>query len=765
MKKTLLKWCHSFIILFLIIYSPLQAQDSTLIPKIKSSSGKEKVELLNKFAATFVYRNPEERLRISGEALAEAKKIQYPKGTADALNNRGMSCYYLRKYDSAMKNYALALTIFQSIRDSNAIGGIYNNIANIYQKRRVIDSAIIYNKKALKIRRKINAEIGVSTSVTNLGLLNLMEGRYEEALKNFREALRIRRKTGRKLSIASSLNNIGALYWKWGNLNSALEYFEESLKLSSQEKYTHGVIMARLNIGLININLGELDFARPYIENAIRYADSTGSEQGAANGYYYLAILNNQRGNWNKSLGLIRKSMKYFEKVQDYNALSRLYTLEAQNYLEKNDLLKSGSSIHLSLVNAKKANDETLVASAYNVMGQLELKMDNYAGALRDTRQSLAINIKKLRLENTIADHKQLSDIYAGMKDYRLASHYLQKYAANKDSLFNLRIAANISNWRVKYETANKENKILRLNKENSSHLDEISRQKTLTKFLTIITALVLLLFTVLFYFYYINKKKNSLIGNKNKQLDDLNRILEEQNSRLINSNKTKDKLFSIIAHDLKGPFNGLLGLTSVLGDEIERMKKDEITETVKAIHHSSDKLYKLTKNLLDWSRIQIDSIKPAPELINIRSLFSDLKESFDSSLEEKRIKMITEAEENASVFCDPQIIKTILRNLISNSIKFTPAQGVIKLSVERKNGDIKIAVSDTGVGIEPEIIEQIFKKDEFYSSYGTEGEHGTGLGLKICEEMIEKCGSKIEVKSKTGHGAEFSFVLPAQNG
>ncbi len=763
MNKSYSGWSFLFILSVLLISPNVSAQDSTLVPKIKTATGKDKIELLNKFAASFVYRNPQERLRISKETLSGAEKIHYPKGIADALNNCGISYYYLREYNLALGKYIQALPIFLSIGDSNAVGGIYNNIANIYQKRRIIDSAIIYNKKALEVRRKLGSDAAVATSVTNLGLLNLMESNYKNALENFREALRIRRKDGRKLSIASSLNNIGALYWNWGNLSSALEYFEEALKLSTEEGYTHGIVMAELNIGLINIDLGELDFARKYIDNAIQEADSSGIPQGKANGYYYLAILNNKSGNWDKSLALIKTSHTYFKKVNDNNALSVLYTLEAKNYLMKKELEKASNSVQKAMAEAKRANNKTLIASAYQVMGQLELSNGDYSKALSNTELSLKINENKHRLENIVADFKQLSDIYMKMGNYRVAADYLEKYASSKDSLFNQKLAGNISNWRVKYETANKENKILKLNKENTLHLAEISQQKTLAKFLIIITLLVLFLLAVLFYFYYNNKKKNSLIGKKNKQLDELNSKLEEQNLQLLNSNKTKDKLFSIIAHDLKAPFNGLLGLSSILSDEIDRMTKDEIIEMSKMINNSSDKLYNLTKNLLDWSRLQIESIKASPEKLDVRNVFDELKDTMNSALEEKNILLNTETGKDAELYCDPQLLETILRNLISNSIKFTNQGGEIRLIAQNENGGIKFRIIDNGVGMEPEILERIFMEDEFYTTNGTEGEHGTGLGLKICKELVEKCEGQIKVNSEVGKGTEFSFVLPKE--
>ncbi len=754
------KICFSLLI-FCLIASKILAQDSILIPQIKKSTGKEKVELLNKYAASFVHHNPEERLHISAEALSYAQKINYTKGIADALNNCGVSYYYMHNYRSALLWYKKALPLFEELKDSNAIGGTFNNIANIFQKLRNIDSSIIYNKKALKIRLRIHSNAAASTSITNLGLLNLMKGNYEKALGNFQEALKIRKKEGLKYSIASSYNNIGALYWKWGNYTGALEYFEKSFQLSKEADYTSTKVIAEMNIGLINIDLGGLKFARNYINNAIKEAGSDGLEEAKANGYYYLAILYNKAGSYDSSIIMIDRSINYFNKVNNNNALSTLYTLEAKDYLLKKNLTRTEYAVLHALKEAQTANNKTLAASAYQVIGEMNLVKKDYYNALQNTFKSLKINIEKHRLENIVEDNKLLSDIYINMGNYKAAAECLQKYALSKDSLFNQKLAGNIANWRVRYQTANQENKILKLNKENSLRLAEILKQKALRNLFIIITVLVLILLAVVYYFFSKNKKMSTVINNTNIKLDEVNKKLEEQNKQLLNSNRTKDKLFSIIAHDLKGPFNGLLGLTGILSKEAGSMNEEKIIETTKLINRSSKRLFKLTKNLLDWSRIQIDSINASPELLNVKNIFEEIKESVKDSLEEKQISLTTTAKSSLSVYCDPQMLDTVLRNLVNNAIKFTNKEGKINLAAETGESGIKFRVIDNGIGIEAENLKLIFSENEFLSTKGTEGEHGTGLGIKICKELLQKCNSELKGQSTPGRGTEFSFVLP----
>ena len=745
----------------LLVASLIHSQDKSYLPKIKSATGLKKIDLMNDYAATFIRKFPSERLKISKEALSEAQKLNYTKGIAFSLNNCGLSYYYLNNYKKALQYFQKVLPLFRKLKDSVAVGGIYNNMANAFQKWGKIDSSFHYNKLALKIRQKINAKSAVATSITNLGLLELTMGNFQDALHYFQIALDLRRQVGRALSIASSLNNIGTLYWHWGNLSSALEYYEKSLKLSFSENYIHGIVITELNIGLINIDLGALDFAEKYIKNAISEADTAQIKKGVANGYYYLSILNNKKGKFLLSLKEIEKCLPYFENTNDFNALSKIHTLKAKNFIKIRQYKSAKSSLNTALKYSKNVKDNSLQASVMQVIGSLDLVKHRYHSALKNTKSSLKINMSMHQIEKVIQNYLQLANIQMEMGNYKSAAKSFQQYIVFKDSLFNQKLTGNIANWRVKYETAKKENEILKLNKENELHLSEISKQKTLRNLFIIISFLILLLLIMVYYFSSHYKKMNRIVRNKNKQLDDLNRKLEEQNSKLTTANDSKDKLFSIVAHDLKGPFNGLMGLTSILDEEIHTMNEEDIKVIAKSINSSSKRLFKLTKNLLDWARIQTETIKPNPESIKLQIIIEEFVETIKPVSKEKEIELNYTIFDGANAYCDPQILDTILRNLINNAIKFTHKGGVVSLIINEVEHNTQFIIKDSGVGIKPEELKIIFSEDTFISNVGTNGEKGNGLGIKICKELVEMSGGKLEGKSVPGEGTEFKFTLP----
>lgn len=222
----------------------------------------------------------------------------------------------------------------------------------------------------------------------------------------------------------------------------------------------------------------------------------------------------------------------------------------------------------------------------------------------------------------------------------------------------------------------------------------------------------------------------------------------------------TKDKFFSIIAHDLKTPFNSILGLSEILKDEARHLDIGTIIQYSDIIHSTSGNTYQLLENLLDWARIQQSRITFNPEPILLKKLINDVTELNAEKANRKKVSVINNITEQMIVLADQEMLKTILRNLISNALKFTTANGKIEIIAKSGSGEIEISVKDTGTGINKEDIEKLFKVDSNFTRRGTENEKGTGLGLILCKEFIEKHGGTIRVESEEGKGSTFSFTL-----
>ena len=236
--------------------------------------------------------------------------------------------------------------------------------------------------------------------------------------------------------------------------------------------------------------------------------------------------------------------------------------------------------------------------------------------------------------------------------------------------------------------------------------------------------------------------------------------------SNLKEANATKDRFFSIIAHDLKGPFNTLLGYSDVLLNYWANYTDDAKKEFVKTIHQQGDRVFKMLENLLDWSRMQLGKIKVHPEKIKLYLLVGSNQSLLTHQAAKKKIEIHADVSESASAYGDSNMISTVIRNLISNAIKFTHSDGNIRITCrqvdQHKDDDFyEITVSDTGVGINDKNIAKLFKIDEHVSTYGTDKEAGTGLGLLLCKEFVEINGGRLWVVSEEGKGSDFKFTVP----
>jgi PAS domain S-box-containing protein len=236
---------------------------------------------------------------------------------------------------------------------------------------------------------------------------------------------------------------------------------------------------------------------------------------------------------------------------------------------------------------------------------------------------------------------------------------------------------------------------------------------------------------------------------------------LEENEKILTNLNADKDRFISILGHDLKSPFNNLLGLSEVLIEDLHKLQKDEIEGIVKNIHKSAQITNKLLEDILMWARTQQGSIVFQPQELVLLDIFEDILEVLKPSAYSKGIKISFNDADQRNVYADKEMLKSILLNLVSNAIKFTNNGGRISIKAEEDSGIVTISVSDNGIGIPPENLAKLFSISEVITTKGTAGETGTGLGLLLCKEFVEKHGGRIWLESEVGKGSDFRFTLP----
>lgn len=252
-------------------------------------------------------------------------------------------------------------------------------------------------------------------------------------------------------------------------------------------------------------------------------------------------------------------------------------------------------------------------------------------------------------------------------------------------------------------------------------------------------------------------------IRKEKNEIQEFSEIIKKQAEQLRESNITKDKFFSLIAHDLRNPFQALLGLTELTLMDVDEKENPALKENLDHVYASAKSLHSFVEDLLKWASLQNGKMKPSPELINLNDLSERIIQLFEHVAEQKQIEIILEDRDEVNVFADLNMLETILRNLVSNALKFTPHGGEIKLTVQENtaNNTCTIKVKDTGIGMPPEMVNNLLQIDTNSSRTGTNNEKGTGLGLFICKEMIALHNGLLEVKSKQNRGTTFTITLP----
>ena len=305
--------------------------------------------------------------------------------------------------------------------------------------------------------------------------------------------------------------------------------------------------------------------------------------------------------------------------------------------------------------------------------------------------------------------------------------------------------------------------------KNYSGEWSEISRSETITILqpfyiswwfisvsLIILVSIILILIRIRLHNAY-----NKLLIKEIAERKQVEEEIKRKSEQLELTNREKDKFFSIIAHDLRSPFNAFLGLTEIMAEELNTLTQDEIKSIAESMKRSARKLFSLLENLLQWSKMQQGIYEFQPIKINLKSIINHNIELYKESCKNKNINVNNNINDNIEIEADAPMINSIIRNLISNAVKFTPRNGSITIYFKIINeNNVEIFIQDTGIGMNEDFKTKLFKIDEQTSRTGTEGEASTGLGLLLCKEFVEKHGGIIKIESEEGKGSTFSFTM-----
>jgi signal transduction histidine kinase/Tfp pilus assembly protein PilF len=738
-----------------------QINTDSLNSILKPLTGIERVKRLNKYSFELGVSNLETKLEYAREAKELAKKLNYNEGLISALNYLGDAEIKSKNYKNANLILHEALNLLKTNKNDSLLAMVNTNLALNYEKLPNIDSAIIFHTNSLEVNIRLKNKVGEAFAYNNLGLIYWKLGENLKAIDNFKKAVTLREKIDNIQSLGNAVQNLGVAYWKYGDYENALKYYQHALKLREQIGNRTAYALLLNNIGLIYKRLKYDKLAEETFTEALRIADSLKHLNGIGYSHSNFGELYLDRGDPKKALEHFRISYQIRSDDKDLNGVSLLLNSIGRSYEAMKDLTKAKQYYEYAIDTSKSILDKYALAMSLTNLGRILIIQNKIAEAEDLVNESIQISKTQNLLEILRDNYLLLSQIHTKNNKFEEAFESLQNYTIFKDSLFNSQLIHNISNLNVRMTIENtfQENELLK--QKNALQLVDIEHQKSLRNVSVLITILTLVIFGILVVFYFSQRRSTGLIHRQKNELEKLNELLKTSNQELEAINQTKDKLFAIIAHDLKSPFLSLIGFSEILNEEIESENLTEAKLFAGYIHTSSSQLVILIQNLLDWARIQKQMITASKEKLELKSLIDEIVKPYIMSADAKGIKLVVDCENDLSLYADKGMIESAIRNLISNAIKFTNSDGSIVIKSGLINDIVELEVVDNGVGMDSVELINLFDSQNSFTTRGTDNEQGTGLGMIIVKDFIEKNNGTISVQSEKGKGTSIRILLP----
>ncbi|NTW31373.1 MAG: sensor histidine kinase [Bacteroidetes bacterium] len=616
------------------------------------------------------------------------------------------------------------------------------------------EKALMYGHKGLILSEKIGFVKGVAMCCNNIGVVYYSQNNNQKALDYYQKSLKIFEYIGSEKEISDCFKNIGKICNKEGKCRQALEYYQKSLEIIEKYRDKRRKASCYFNIGNIHQQQRNYRLALKYYLVSLDICEELDDKKGIA--YCYNNLGNNYSFQDSLSLALeyYKKSLEIYKLVGDKIGESTIYINIGVIYTKQGNLNNALEYYKKSLKINEELNDEKGLSACYTNISDLNLTLKNYRQALYYGYKALTIAKKIGALDIIQTAYYNLSIIHDSLGNIKDAFRYYKLYSETNDSIVNKESQKKIAEMEVKYGTEKKEKEIVNLQKEKTVNELQLTKQRNL-KYIFILSGIIFLLSSLFLFAMFHQKKKN------NEILTESNRKITASEYELKELNSTKDKFFSIISHDIKGPLNSFKQITRFLKTSYNTLNDGEKYSYIHEINKSAEQLYSFFQNLLQWSLSQKSMIKFNPEEIDLSVLIFKTTELLKPTADKKRITIVSDIKENSLDFCDKYMILTVLRNLLSNAINFSNHAGTITNKISYKDEFIELSIKDNGIGMSDEDVKKLFKIDVDHKTIGTSEDKGTGLGLILCKEFIEKNGGKIWVESQADIGSTFTFTLP----
>lgn len=593
--------------------------------------------------------------------------------------------------------------------------------------------AIKCGEKALEIARSVR-HIRLETRTLNVvGLVYRAFGNYEKSIDCFIKAYKTASATHDTVEMGYAENNLGHTYRMKGYFRHSIEHSLNGYNIFQTIKNKPG--MAYSCIGLGNFYTQQKDYSSAliYFSKALELRKELNDRPGQLIALSNIGNVYSLKGDSLTAFKYFRNVEKGYREIKNESGIAEVYGSMGNLYLKLNDF---GKALHYTSMAAELASRVGNLSSQISKLRNLALI---YAGLG-------LFNEGELKMNEAIRLAKKYKDDYLTLGCYQTMSEFMEKKGDLKEAYKFAKIVSGLRDTLAAREllSGTAEAELIYKNekawREKTSIQTNLDAERRENDYLLIMTLLLIFSIFVLYWRFWFRKKLN-------QQLRELN--------------AAKDKFFSIIAHDLKNPFLGLIGISSALEEEIKAGNFDNVTEYAELLKRSTEHGYELLDNLLEWSRIQTGRLDMQICVQQVSPIAESTVGLLMPSAIDKDITVRSQVPEDLFAMADANILAAVIRNLLSNAIKYSRDGGHIELLAEEASEMVIITVKDNGLGISDEIKEKLFRIDANVSTPGTRKEKGTGLGLILCREFVTKMGGEISVESEPGKGARFSFTIP----
>lgn len=641
----------------------------------------------------------------------------------------------------------------------------FNDLSEKYIKNQ-IDSSFFFAKKAVCLSKNLKYTYGYARSLKQLGLVYKYRSEYDSALFYYQKSLQLFDSLKINSERASVLNRMANIYKRKADYNKTLECYYSALDISLS--INDSILISALynNISIFYKNINRYNEALEYQLMNLNIIRKLGLNNDLVIALMNIGNIYKEKMDYSQALNYYGQALKLFNDNNKYDKVFLLHNIGVVYELTKR--YDAAKQYYTNAIKVEKeiGNKDMLVLSLQG-MGNVLVITSHF-------REGEKYLLESFRLVEELGDLKQLANLAKSLQNlYELNSQYQKSleyyhiYNYWKDSLFNIEGKKQIIFLEQKFEAEKRKQQIAFLEKEHAIQKLELSKKRIETKQKSFQrNVLILILILILIFTLYLGKESkkrkriSQLLIKQNKKITEQRSEIEIQNKELVESNKTKDRLFQIIAHDLRSPLVSIDSITQLIPYWVEEQDYESLKKLSTTLELSVNNVLSLIDNLLNWALNQQGKFPYKPENLRLKENIHEAIEIYRSIAKMKNIELKFASSKDVMVFADKNMLCSVMRNLLNNAVKFTPDKGEIVVGIDSNQQFAKVWVKDSGIGIPKEKSKMVFELANAQGK-GTKGETGNGLGLFFCKEFVMMNNGDIFIESEKGKGTTITFTLP----